>query len=366
MPFIEAAEIGTEKVIKDHSTIGIVITSDGSFGEIKRNSYIEAEEKVISQLKSMGKPFIVILNSADPQGEKALRISNDLKETYDVPVVPISVEKMNETEIYDILKKALYEFPVMQINVNIPEWIDVLDNDHEIKKHYLEKIKESVIEVDKIKDVDNIISHFEADEYIKTAKITELDTKEGIITLSIDSDPSLYNEVLKDMMGSTIATKASLLKVFKEFSSGREEYDQIKNALKQAKSTGYGIVYPTLKEMKLETPEIIKQGSRYGVKLNALASSIHLIKVDVESTFEPIIGSELQSKELIDYLMKDYETNPSNIWKSEIFGRSLDEIVKEGIQAKLSIMPENTRYKLGKTITKIVNKGANNLIALVI
>ena len=366
MPFIEAAEIGTEKVIKDHSTIGIVITSDGSFGEIKRNSYIEAEEKVISQLKSMGKPFIVILNSADPQGEKALRISNDLKETYDVPVVPISVEKMNETEIYDILKKALYEFPVMQINVNIPEWIDVLDNDHEIKKHYLEKIKESVIEVDKIKDVDNIISHFEADEYIKTAKITELDTKEGIITLSIDSDPSLYNEVLKNMMGSTIATKASLLKVFKEFSSGREEYDQIKNALKQAKSTGYGIVYPTLKEMKLETPEIIKQGSRYGVKLNALASSIHLIKVDVESTFEPIIGSELQSKELIDYLMKDYETNPSNIWKSEIFGRSLDEIVKEGIQAKLSIMPENTRYKLGKTITKIVNKGANNLIALVI
>ncbi len=366
MPFVEAAEIGTEKVIKDHSTIGIVVTSDGSFGEIKRNAYIEAEEKVISQLKSMGKPFIVILNSKEPTSDKAMKISSELRETYDVPVIPISVENMSETEIYDILKKALYEFPIMQINVNIPEWIDVLDNDHEIKKHYLEKIKESVIEVDKIKDVDNIISHFEEDEYIKTAKITELDTKEGIITLSIDSDPSLYNDVLKDMMGATVATKASLLKVFKDFSSGKEEYNQIKNALKQAKSTGYGIVYPTLKEMKLETPEIIKQGSRYGVKLNALASSIHLIKVDVESTFEPIIGSELQSKELIDYLMKDFETNPANIWKSEIFGRSLDEIVKEGIQAKLSIMPENTRYKLGKTITKIVNKGANNLIAVVI
>lgn len=366
MPFVEAAEIGTEKVIKDHATIGIVVTSDGSFGEIKRNSYIDAEEKVISQLKSMGKPFIVILNSANPTSDKAKKIATELRETHNVPVVPISIENMNENEIYDILKKALYEFPVMRINVNIPKWIDVLDNDNEIKHHYLEKIKESVTEVDKIKDVDNIIGHFEDSEYIKNAKITDLNTKEGIITLSLESDPNLYNEVLKQMMGSAVNTKASLLKIFKEFSSGKDEMDQLKSALKQVKKTGYGIVYPTLKEMKLDTPKIIKQGSRYGVKLKAIASSIHLIKVDVESTFEPIIGSELQSKELIDYIMKDYETNPDNMWKSEIFGRSLDVIVQEGIQAKLSIMPENTRFKLGQTITKIVNKGANNLIALVI
>ena len=366
MPFIEAAEIGTEKVIKDHSTIGIVITSDGSFGEIKRNAYLEAEEKIVSQLKNMGKPFIVILNSKTPSSEKTTNLASELRESYNVPVVPISVEKMTEKEIYEILKKALYEFPVMQINVNIPSWINVLDNDHEIKKHFLDKIKESVVEVDKIKDVDTIISHFEDSQYIKNAKITELDTKEGIITLSLETDPNLYNDVLKQMMGETVATKASLLKVFKEFSSDKDEIDQIKSALKQAKSTGYGIVYPTLREMKLETPQVIKQGTKYGVKLKALASSIHLIKVDVESTFEPIIGSELQSKELIDYIMKDYETNPDNIWKSEIFGRSLDVIVQEGIQAKLSIMPENTRFKLGQTITKIVNKGANNLIALVI
>jgi len=182
----------------------------------------------------------------------------------------------------------------------------------------------------------------------------------------LESSNELYNEILKEMMGSTVTTKASLLKMFADFKDGKQEYDQIKSALKMARNTGYGIVYPSLKDMKLDTPEIIKQGSRYGVKLKAVASSIHLMRVDVESTFEPIIGSELQSKELINYIMKDFKTDPSSIWKSEIFGRSLDEIVKEGIQAKLSIMPENTRYKLSQTVTKIVNKGANNLIAIVI
>ena len=203
-------------------------------------------------------------------------------------------------------------------------------------------------------------------EYISKASITEVDSSTGIVTVSLDSNSEIYNNVLKEYMGGKTNTKASLLKVFASYRDGKEELDAIKTAIKQAKSTGYGIVYPTLKDMKLDTPEIVKQGSRYGVKLKAVASSIHLMKVDVESTFEPIIGSELQSKELINYLMKDYEENPQSIWKSEIFGRSLDNIVQEGIQAKLSIMPENTRYKLSQTVTKIVNKGSNNLIAIVL
>lgn len=318
------------------------------------------------ELKELGKPFIVILNTAHPNSNRALEIKEDLMSKYDVPVLPISVETMNEPQIIDVLKTALYEFPLIDIKINMPKWVHVLPNSHEVKKHYLEKIKESIINVNKVKDTDGIIKYYEDSPYINKAYISDLDASTGVVTLNLESSNELYNQVLKEVMGSTVATKASLLQIFASYKETKEEFDTIRSALKMAKSTGYGIVYPTLKDMKLETPEIIKQGGKYGVKLKAVASSIHLMKVDVESTFEPIIGSELQSKELINYIMKDYETDPNSIWKSEIFGRSLNEIVKEGIQAKLSIMPENTRYKLSQTVTKIVNKGSNNLIAIVL
>ncbi len=366
VPFVEAAEVGTQKVIKDHSTIGIVVTTDGSFGEIKRENYVEAEEKIVGELKEIGKPFIVVLNTNHPSNSETLELSRSLSDAYDVPVMPINVEAMDEKEIMSILKEALYEFPVLDILVNMPEWVHVLPNTNEIKIHYLDKIKESVVSVNKVKDVDDIISHFEDSEYISKSYISELDTASGTITINLESPNELYNQTLKSFMGESTTTKAGLLKIFATYKEGKEETELIRSALKQAKSTGYGIVYPTLKDMKLETPEIVKQGSRYGVKLKALASSIHLMKVDVESTFEPIIGSELQSKELINYLMKDYETDPSSIWKSEIFGRSLEVIVQEGIQAKLNMMPDNTRFKLSNTVTKIVNKGSNNLIAIVL
>lgn len=366
VPFVEAAEIGTEKVIRDHSTIGIVVTTDGSFGELKREDYLEAEEKVISELLAIGKPFIIVLNSSHPEDTSTREIKDNLASTYNVPVLPINVEAMEEKEILSILKEALYEFPVMDIAVDIPEWVHVLPNTHEVKKHYLEKIKESVTNVTKVRDVEDIMNHFTDSEIINKAYISNLDTSNGIVNIRLESSDALYQEILKSLVGDAATSKAGLLKVFTTYAEGKEELESIKEALKQTKSTGYGIVYPTLKDMKLNTPEIIKQGNRYGVKLHAVASSIHMMKVDVESTFEPIIGSELQSKELINYLMKDYQTDPSSIWKSEIFGRSLDVIVKEGIQAKLSIMPENTRYKLSQTVTKIVNKGSSNLIAFVI
>ncbi len=366
IPFVEAAEIGTEKVIKDHATIGIVVTTDGSFGEIPRNSYLDAEEKVISELKEIGKPFIVVLNSIHPTNTETIRMAKDLEESYNVPVMPISAEKMNEIEIMEILKKALYEFPVLDIKVNIPNWIDALPKNHEIKMHFLDKIKESVISVEKIKDIDFILSHFDDSEYISKSYISELDAATGIVTINLEADEELFDTVLRSIMGDTATTKAGLIKIFSTYKESKEEMDLIKSALKVAKNTGYGIVYPTIRDMKLETPEIVKQGSRYGVKLKATASSVHLMKVEVQSTFEPIIGSEAQSKELINYLMKDYEKDPNSIWQSEIFGRSLEAIVQEGIQAKLSMMPEATRYKLSQTVTKIVNKGANNLIAIVI
>ena len=365
IPFIEAAEIGTEKVIKDHSSIGIVITTDGSIGEISRNDYVEAEERVINELKEIGKPFIVLLNSTHPMVAETERMAENLHEKYDVPVMPISIENMTERDIYSILREALYEFPVLEVKVNMPEWIACLSPNNWLKKIYIEKIRESVVEVDKLRDVNDITTHFTDCEYISKAFLSEVDTSTGEVTITLDAPNELFNNVLKDIIGVNVETKADLLNLFQDYNEAKQEYDQIKVALKMVKTTGYGVASPTLADMKLDTPEIIKQGSRYGIKLKAVAPSIHMIRVDVESTFEPIIGSELQSKELINYIMKDYDNDPSSIWKSEIFGRSLDVIVKEGIQAKLSMMPENARFKLQQTLSKLVNKGSGNLFAIV-
>ena len=366
IPLTEAAEIGTQKVIKDHATIAIVLTTDGSITDINRNSYLEAEEKVIMELKEIGKPFIVLLNCVNPDTDEARKIASNLEDTYDVPIVPCNCDKLKEKDIKDILRTALYEFPIENINFNIPKWIDVLPDNHEIKIHYLEKIKESIITVNKLKDIDKITKYYEDSKYISKSYISNLDSASGIVTINLESSEELYQNVLKDIMGSQSLTKSSLLNMFVSYKTSEEELKNIRLAIKMAKNAGYGIVYPTIKDMKLETPEIVKQGSRYGVKLKATASSIHLMKVDVESTFEPIIGSETQSKEVIDYIMKDYENDKNSIWQSEIFGRSLEQIVREGIEAKLAMMPDNARFKLSNTVTKIVNKGANNLIAIVL
>lgn len=366
LPFVEAAEIGTEKVIKDHSTIGIVITTDGSIGEMSRNNYIEAEEKVITELKNINKPFIVILNTTHPNNPETRMIAKELNEKYNVPVMPLSIIDMTEIDILNVLKEALYEFPVEDIEVKIPDWVSVLSKDHIIKKTFVNAMKESVVSVDKLRDIENINLNFEENDIISNAYISNLNTNTGEVTINLEAPNKLYDEVLEGLIGVNINSKAELLRVFKDFSEGKSEYESIKSALKQAYQTGYGIASPRLDDMKLGTPEVIKQGGRYGVKLKAVATSIHMIKVDVESTFEPIIGSEVQSKELIDYLMKGREEDPNNIWKSEIFGRSLDVIVQEGIQAKLNLVPENVRYKLANTITKIVNKGSGNLIAIVL
>ncbi len=366
IPFVEAAELGTEKVIKDHSTIGIVVTTDGSIGEFNRKDYVEAETRVIEELKGIGKPFIVLLNSTHPSLPETERLAESLKEEYNVPVMPISIESMNEKDMYNILREALYEFPILEVKVNMPEWIAILNPNHPIKKCYVDAIKESVVEVDKLRDIENITKHFLNNESIEKAYLSEVNPSTGEVTITLIAPSDLYNKVLTDIIKIDVHSKAELLSLFQEFNEAKREYDQIKYALKMVKQTGYGVATPTLSDMKLDTPEIIKQGTRYGVKLKAVAPSIHMIRVDVQSTFEPIIGSEIQSKELIDYLMKDYETDPSNIWKSEIFGRSLDVIVQEGIQSKISLMPDNIRYKLQQTLSKIVNKGSNNMIAIVL
>ena len=364
IPFIEAAEIGTEKVIKDHSTIGIVVTTDGSIGDFTRDEYLESEKRVIEELTLIGKPFIVLLNSVHPSVDETISRARNLEEEYKVPVMPISIENMSERDIYNILRESLYEFPIEEVKVNMPDWIACLKPNNWLKKYYIDKIKESVVEVNKLRDVEEITKHFKDSEYISKAYLSEVDSATGEVTITLESKEELYNQILKEIIGIDITSKADLLSLVQDYNEAKQEYDQIKTALKMVKQTGYGVASPTLEDMKLENPEVIKQGSRYGVKLKAVAPSIHMIRVDVESTFEPIIGSEMQSKELIDYLMKDNSEN--GIWKSEIFGRSLDSIVKEGIQAKLSLLPENARFKLQQTLTKLVNKGSGNLFAIVI
>lgn len=366
IPFVEAAEIGTEKVIKDHSTIGIVITTDGSIGDFEHNDYLEAETRVIEELKGIGKPFIVILNSTHPTLPETQRLAESIKEQYQIPVLPINVEQMNEKEMYDILREALYEFPVLEVKINMPEWIAILKANHPVKENYINAIRESVIEIDKLRDIEHITDHFLDNEMIEKAYLSEVDPSTGIITITLTAPGDLYNKVLTDIIKVDVKNKADLLALFQEYNIAKKEYDQIKYALKMVKQTGYGVATPSIEDMKLDKPEIVKQGPRYGVKLKAVAPSIHMIRVDVESTFEPIIGSEVQSKELIDYLTKDKDKNPNDIWKSEIFGRSLDSIVQEGIQAKINMMPDNIRLKLQTTLAKVVNKGSNNLIAIVI
>lgn len=366
IPLTDAAEIGTEKVIKDHATIGIVVTTDGTITDISRKSYEEAEIKVIKELKEIGKPHIVLLNSKNPESTSCKTLAKKLEKDYEVPIIPCSVEEMTKEEILSTLRTALYEFSVDNMNICIPKWVSVLKNDNEIKNYFLTKARESIIDVNKLKDVSNIVEYFNNDKYITKAYISNFDSGEGIVDLTLEASEDLYNESLKEVMGENKLTKSSLLNMFISYKESEDDLKNLKSAIKMANNTGYGIVHPTIKDMKLEPPEIVKQGNRYGVKLKAKASSIHMMKVDVESTFEPIIGSEVQSKELIDYIMKDYEKDRNSIWQSEIFGRSLEQIVKEGIEAKLAMMPDNTRYKLSNTVTKIVNKGSNNLIAIVL
>ncbi len=306
IPFIEAAEIGTEKVIRDHSSIGIVITTDGSFGEIPRNSYIEAEERVVSELKEIGKPFIVVLNSSHPMLPETERMAEKLHDNYGVPVLPMSIENLTERDIYTILREALYEFPVLEVNVNMPEWIACLSPNNWLKKIYIEKIRESVIEIDKLKDIEKITMHFEECEYISKAYLSEVDTETGVVTVTLQAPASLYNQVLKDIIGIDVTNKAQLLNLFQDYNEAKQEYDQIKSALKMVKQTGYGVASPTLADMKLDTPQIIKQGNRYGVKLKAVAPSIHIITI------------KMLWKNLIDGLMRKVESPLSLFMKLKV------------------------------------------------
>ncbi|MBA9027817.1 stage IV sporulation protein A [Peribacillus huizhouensis] len=366
IPFHEAAEIGTRKVIQDHSTLGVVVTTDGSIGEIPRSDYIEAEERVIEELKEVGKPFIMIINSVQPHHPDTAILRENLQEKYDIPVLTMSVEGMREADVLSVLREALYEFPVLEVNVNLPSWVMVLNENHWLRESYQEAVRETVKDIKRLRDVDRVVGHFNEFEFIDRASLAGIEMGQGIAEIDLYAPDELYDDILKEIVGVEIRGKDHLLALMQDFAHAKAEYDQVSDALKMVKQTGYGVAAPSLHDMSIDEPEIIRQGSRFGVRLKAVAPSIHMIKVDVESEFAPIIGTEKQSEELVRYLMQDFEDNPMSIWNSEIFGRNLSSIVREGIQAKLSLMPENARYKLKETLERIINEGSGGLIAIIL
>ncbi|GIP61773.1 stage IV sporulation protein A [Virgibacillus pantothenticus] len=366
IPFHDAAEIGTRKVIQEHSTIGVIVTADGSFGEIARNDYVDAEARVVEELKEVGKPFIMVLNSQRPTSQETELLRQELVDKYDIPVLAMSIESMTEHDVTNVLREALYEFPVLEVNVNLPSWVMVLNEDHWLRRGYQEAIQDTVKNIKRLRDVDQIVGEFSAYDHIDQARLADMEMGEGIAEIDLHAPDHLYDEVLKEIVGEEIRGKDHLLQLMQDFAHAKREYDQVSGALQMVKQTGYGIAAPALEDMILDEPEIIRQGSRFGVRLKAVAPSIHMIKVEVESEFSPIIGTEKQSEELVRYLMQDFEEDPLSIWESDIFGRSLSSIVREGIQAKIALMPENARYKLKDTLERIINEGSGGLIAIIL
>lgn len=366
IPFQEAAEIGTRKVIQEHSTLGVVVTTDGSIGEIGREDYVESEERIVDELKEVGKPFILIVNSTHPYHPETEALRKELSEKYDIPVLAQSVENMTEHDINNILREALFEFPVLEVNVNLPSWVMVLNDEHWLRKSYEDAVKETVKDIKRLRDVDRVVGTFGQYDFIENAQLSGIEMGKGTAEIDLFAPDNLYDQVLKEVVGVEIRGKDHLLQLMQDFAHAKREYDQVADALKMVKQTGYGIAAPSISDMSLDEPEIIKQGSRFGVRLKAVAPSIHMIKVDVESEFAPIIGTEKQSEELVRYLMQDFEDDPLSIWNSDIFGRSLNSIVREGISAKLALMPENARYKLKETLERIINEGSGGLIAIIL
>ncbi|MCY0888558.1 MAG: stage IV sporulation protein A [Alicyclobacillaceae bacterium] len=366
VPFQEAAEIGTRKVIADHSTIGIVVTTDGSVAEIPREGYVEAEERVVEELKELGKPFVILVNSAHPEHPRAQDLRVELAAKYDVPVIALSCATVTSQEIYTVLREALYEFPVKEVSVNLPNWVMVLDEDHWLRKQFQETVRETIQDIRRIRDIDRVVSNLSKYEVVSYAGLSHMDMGQGIAVIDVSAPDELYDQVLTEVVGVHITGRDQLLRMMKDFVHAKKEYDKVSEALRMVKLTGYGIAPPSLEEMTLDEPELIRQGSRFGVRLKATAPSIHMIRVDVESEFAPIVGTERQSEELVRYLMQDFEQNPLKIWESDIFGKSLAAIVREGISGKLSLMPENAQYKLKETLQRIINEGSGGLIAIIL
>jgi stage IV sporulation protein A len=366
IPFNMAAEIGTQKVISEHSTIGLVVTTDGSITDIPRDEYAEAEERVITELKDINKPFIVLLNSVNPSSDDAVNLASQLESRYGVPVYPVNCLDITENEIRRILEKVLFEFPVREISVELPKWLTGLDKNHPIRRSVFDTIRSSAEKATKISKVSLMTNDIINCEYVDNARMTSIELGTGKAGLNVSLNPDLFYKVLGETTGLEIDGESTLMSNMIELASVKKKYDKIKNALDEVEATGYGIVMPSLDEMTLDEPEIIRQSGRYGIRLRAQAPSIHMMKADITTEVSPIVGSERQSEDLVNYLLREFEENPSKIWESNIFGTSLYGLVNEGLHNKLYRMPTDARIKLKETVERIINEGCSGLICIIV
>ncbi len=366
MPFDKAAEIGTKKVIDEHSTIGLLVTTDGTIGEIDREDYIKAEERVVSELKAINKPFIILLNSVEPNSVQTGELASSMSRKYQVPVLPVNCIELDENRIKAILAQVLFEFPVREVRVSIPKWLVSLDKNHWLKSSVFESIRKHSGSMQRIREVQDVLSKIEKCEYLSRATLTSLDLGKGSAGVSIELESDLFFKILSEKTGIDIVDEKSLLDCIFELSQKKSRFDKIAQAYEQVLDTGYGIVMPTIEELSLEEPKIIKQNGKYGVKLKASAPSIHMMKISTTAEVTPIVGSEQQSEELVTYLLKEFEESPEKIWESNIFGKSVNELVSEGLNNKLYRMPPQARAKVGETIEKIINDGCNGLICIIL
>lgn len=365
IPFNMAAEIGTKKVIREHATIGLVITTDGSISEIPRDEYEEAEERVINELKEINKPFTVVLNCVYPQSAASVALAAELTEKYGVPVIPLNCLNITDEEISSLLATVLCEFPVKKVIISLPGWFSDMSTDEEVKHGLIDSLRKEGAEIKKMREIGKLSDAVEKCTAVTYVSTQSIDRGSGTVYLKADMDSTIFYEMLSAVSGENITDDSELITSMRRLVEIKKKYDRIAAALEQVNSTGYGIVMPSVDELTLEEPEIVKQGSRYGVKLKASAPSIHMMRADIKTEVAPIVGSERQSEDLVKYLLDGFEEDPSKIWQSNIFGKSLDELVNEGLRAKLTHMPDEARMKLQQTLERVINEGCSGLICII-
>ena len=366
IPFNMAAELGTQKVINEHSTVGLVVTTDGSISDIPRDEYAEAEERVVSELKSIHKPFVIILNCVNPAADETKALADNLTEKYGIPVLPVNCIDLDEAEIKSIISKILYEFPLREIALDLPTWFSSLSANHWLKNDLCTCVKEACGKMERIRDIYALPSSLCADENVEDSKVCEVELGSGCAEIKVALDGALFYKIITEESGIDIHNDEDLMCSVKELAKVKKKFERFRHAIDEVEATGYGIVMPTLEELTLEEPEIMKQGGRYGVRLKASAPSIHMMKANINTEVNPIVGSEKQSEDLVMYLLKEFEEDPIKIWDSNIFGKSLNELVNEGLHTKLSRMPDDARIRLQQTLERVINEGCSGLICIIL
>lgn len=366
IPFDQAAEIGTRKVITDHATIGMVVTTDGSIADLPRSAYVDAEERVISELKALGKPFVIVLNSATPRSADTLTLRDTLEDRFAVPVMLLNVKEMQVDDIQRVLESVLLEFPLREAHLMVPAWLSALDDDHYLVQHVLDGVRSSGLTGRVMRESDVFDMAFADSEYAEPVRTERIEPGEGRMDFSLPIRDGLFNRILGEECGTEIRGDAHLLRLMKELVSAKAEYDRIADALSAVRATGYGFVAPAMSELALQEPQIVRQGSQFGVKLKANAPSLHLIRVDIETEVTPVVGTEEQSADMVRQLTDEFATNPQKVWETSFFGRSLDEMVREGLNNKLLRMPADAQEKVQQTLTRIINEGDGGMICILL